>query len=216
MLDGVQLDADVPGVTMLLVQLVADLAKASERVADLALPRMFFFAEPDRLWPTPHSPIFDFEATRHGAEWIDEVASRAREVVAKGVGQYVVGHHDVRVEHVRFDANPPTGVVALFDVDSLCRERETLLVGIAAMMFTADWHRGGKQAPTLEQMQEFVTSYEAARGVAFSDAERAEVDAASRYAIAYVVRCGHALGTNSDDSGYVALLQAVGGPRASS
>jgi hypothetical protein len=35
------------------------------------------------LWPVPHSKLFDFEATAHGAEWIDDIARRAR---ASGAG----------------------------------------------------------------------------------------------------------------------------------
>ena len=165
---------------------------------------MFLFAEADRLWPKPHSPLFDFEATAAGAEWIDEAAARAREVIARGVGRFVVGHHDIRVEHVRFDADSPTRVVALYDLDSLCRERETLLLGLAAMMFTADWHEQRKQAPTIEHMRAFVSAYETARGAPFADAERAEVAAGLTYAVAYVVRCGHAIAADdvADESGY--------------
>lgn len=107
MMEGVRLGAEVPGVTTLLATLVADLARASDAVGDLALPRMFLFAEPDRLWPKPHSPIFDFEATTAGAEWLDGAATRARDAIGDGAGRFVVGHHDVRVKHVRFDADPP-------------------------------------------------------------------------------------------------------------
>jgi hypothetical protein len=33
------------------------------------------------LWPTPHSKLFDFAANAKGAEWIDEIAQRARDLV---------------------------------------------------------------------------------------------------------------------------------------
>ncbi len=35
----------------------------------------------DHVWPEPHSPLFDFDATAAGAERIDEVAAEARRVM---------------------------------------------------------------------------------------------------------------------------------------
>ena len=37
-----------------------------------------FFRPAAGLYPTPHSKLFDFEATAAGAEWIDEIATRAK------------------------------------------------------------------------------------------------------------------------------------------
>ena len=78
----------------------------------------------DALWPTPHSKLFDFAATAKGAEWIDDVAARAKERM-NPVGRIVIGHGDWRTEHVRFLANKP---VVAFDWDSLCCEREPALM----------------------------------------------------------------------------------------
>lgn len=72
------------------------------------------------LWPAPHSRLFDFDATRAGAEDIDRLASAARARMTPA-GAIVLGHGDWRVEHVRFEGAHP---VAAFDWDSLCRDRE--------------------------------------------------------------------------------------------
>ena len=54
------------------------------------------FIEPDifgtgnQLWPTPHSQLFDFEATNVGTEWIDDYASRTKQVLLHGKPRKVV------------------------------------------------------------------------------------------------------------------------------
>lgn len=107
------------------------------------------------LWPTPHSKLFDFAASAKGAEWIDDVAERARERM-RPVGSRVIGHSDWRVEHVRFSANTP---VVAFDWDSLCCEREPALIGSVANGFCADWSQGDTlQAPSLDEARAFVCS----------------------------------------------------------
>jgi hypothetical protein len=148
---------------------------------------------PDRLWPTPHSKLFDFEATRAGADHIDDVARAARDVIAPA-GELVVAHADWRAEHVRFAPDEPRIVVA-YDWD-LRRDREPAIVGGAAHGFTADWsdENDRAQAPSLDDARGFVADYEAARGRAFDRDERRLCGATFAYACAYTARCGHALG----------------------
>ncbi len=150
----------------------------------------------DALWPRPHSKLFDFEATRHGAEYIDELAAAARARMMPA-GRQVVGHSDWRAEHVRFDGDTP---VVAFDWDSLCRELEPALVGITAHMFCADWSRDDVvQTPTLDEARAFVADYKAAAGLKFTQAERALCGAAFAYSVAYTSRCGHASGVDTRD-----------------
>jgi hypothetical protein len=154
-------------------------------------PHLLALLPPERLWPTPHSKLFDFEATQAGAEEIDALARAARAHLAP-VGQLVLGHCDWRAEHVRFEGDQP---VAAFDWDSLCKSREPELVGFIAHAFCADWSRSGHvQAPTLAEARAFVIEYEAARGAAFSSDERRALGAAFAYSVAYSSRCGHAYG----------------------
>jgi hypothetical protein len=151
----------------------------------------------DALWPTPHSKLFDFAASAKGAEWIDDIAERARERM-KPVGNLVIGHSDWRVEHVRFSANTP---VVAFDWDSLCCEREPALVGSVANGFCADWSRGDtRQAPSLNEVRAFVADYERARGRRFSPEERRLCGACLAYASAYTARCGHADGRDERET----------------
>jgi hypothetical protein len=147
--------------------------------------------EPGRLWPTPHSKLFDFEATRQGAEEIDALAAAALKR-REPAGRIVLGHSDWRAEHVHFEGDRP---VAAFDWDSLCKGQEAELVGFIAHAFCADWTRSDcVQAPTLDEARAFVAEYEAARGAPFGAAERRLLAAAFAYSIAYTARCGHAYG----------------------
>jgi hypothetical protein len=155
----------------------------------------------DALWPTPHSKLFDFAANAKGAEWIDDVARRARELarsVGESVGDRVIGHGDWRVEHVRFVDEKP---VVAFDWDSLCCEREPAMVGAAAHGFCADWSQTViPQAPTLGEALSFVIDYERARGRPFSADERKLCRASLAYAIAYGARCAYAAGGDQHET----------------
>ena len=119
----------------------------------------------DAVWPQPHSPIFDFEATRHGTEWIDEYAERSR---SRPVGKLVIGHGDWSVKHFRFAGDE---ITAIYDWDSLIRTDEPRIVGQAA------------------EARAFVAEYEEARGRSFTRDERARPAAAATYNVAYGARC---------------------------
>ena len=153
-------------------------------------------ALPGELWPVPHSKLFDFDATRRGAEYIDELATAARALMTP-VGRRVIGHSDWRSEHVRFEGDKP---VVAFDWDSLCTEQEPALVGATAHMFCADFTRGDiPQAPTLEEARAFVADYEDAAKRRFTTNERVSCGAAFAYSMAYTSRCGHAVGVDARD-----------------
>jgi Phosphotransferase enzyme family len=144
-----------------------------------------------KLWPKPHSRLFDFEATSRGAEWIDEIAARARQSMAPA-GARVISHIDWRQEHVRFVGEEP---VAAFDWDSLCCDFEPALLGFVAHAFCADWSRETRaQVPTLQESLAFISDYEEARGNALSVEERRLSHACLVYACAYSARCGHVPG----------------------
>lgn len=148
------------------------------------------------LWPTPHSKLFDFAATTRGAEYIDELAAKAR-VRMLPAGRDVIGHGDWRAEHVRFEGD---NAFVGFDWDSLQRGSEPALVGSAAHGFCANWSKDGHiQAPTLDEARAFVADYETARGRAFTRAERSLCAASFAFAVAYTCRCGHASGVDARD-----------------
>jgi Ser/Thr protein kinase RdoA (MazF antagonist) len=191
---GAPADAHLPPVRKAIAESLAQLIALAQPFSDeRALDHKLFDHDGPALWPRPHGKIFDFERTARGAEWIDALARRAKENLAAPSGETIVGHSDLRAEHVRILGEPPA-IVAVFDWDSLIREREPILVGGVAHGFTADWCReGNNQAPTVEEARAFVADYEAARGHAFDREERRTLAAAFAYGIAYTARCGHAL-----------------------
>ena len=155
------------------------------------LAPMMFTASP-ALWPTPHSKLFDFDATARGAEWIDEVAHAARAIPPAGA--LAIAHTDWRAEHVRFSGDR---ITVAYDWDSLARDREPAHDGIVAPAFAPDrTPEGPAHAPPFDEARAFVTDYEAARGHAFTADERCYLGAIFALTCAYTARCGHALGTD--------------------
>ena len=187
---GASADAHEPPVRRALAAGLADLVARCRPLVALDALRDHAMTVPDgALWPTPHEPRFDFAATSAGAEWVDEAAAAARAVRDAGPGDWVVGHIDWRVEHVRLAGGE---IRAVYDWDSVRIEREPALVGAVAHAFTADWSQEEwRHLPTLEEALAFVADYEAARGAPFSRAERRVIRAALLYTMAYTARCEH-------------------------
>jgi hypothetical protein len=134
--------------------------------------------------------MFNFEATAAGAEWIDAIATEALARLSTPVGELVVGHTDWSVKDFRFRDNK---ISAIYDWDSLAVDREPVIVGQAATHFTMTWRTPVRVTPDAVEVAAFVTDYEEARGSVFSAAERAALDAAGAYSMAYTARCEHAL-----------------------
>ena len=187
--EGAQPDARRPEVRRVLAATLAELVRLTEPFrGETALRRGFSIVAGGVLWAKPHSPLFDFEATTAGAEWIDAIARDAQAKLAADRAPPVVGHSDWSVKHFRFVDG---GIRVIYDWDSLTLERESFLVGTAAAHFTAappEW-----APPTWEEATAFVDEYEAARGRAFTTTELAAVRAAYLYGTAYTARCQHAL-----------------------
>jgi Phosphotransferase enzyme family len=188
--DGEYRNGHEPPVRRAMAESLAEQIRLAAAVPEvLALSR-----EPLRgqrvLWRDSH-PMFDFAATRAGAEWIDELATRALDVLRDDPGATVVGHTDWRVEQMRFTADR---ISVAYDWDSLVRDSETTIVGYAARAFPLAWERGGTRLwPAREEQVAFVAEYEAARGRPFSTAERRAVAAAGVFLSPYGARCEHAV-----------------------
>jgi hypothetical protein len=187
-------DAHRPEIRRALAVALHDIVAACRPLvaASSLRPQVLAHLPPSRLWPTPHSKLFDFTATEKGAQWIDDVATAARRQMAP-VGEIVIGHGDWRVEHVRFADERP---VIAFDWDSLCRVQEPSLIGFTAHAFCADFTRNHliAPAPTLDEARSFVADYEETRGSRLGDEERRFCSASFAYACAYTARCDHSLG----------------------
>jgi hypothetical protein len=189
--DGGRADAHDPPVRRAMAAALARLVALARPFTGLdGLRESLMAMGPDDLWPVPHESRFDFEATAAGAEWIDEIAARARRARDRDVGDVVVGHTDWRVENMRFAGG---AVSAVYDWDSLAIQREPVLAGGVAHLFPSDFTAGPGwvQRPTLDEALAFVADYEAARGAPFSADERAVARAALLYAMAYTARCEH-------------------------
>jgi hypothetical protein len=167
------------------------LAVALARLVTLTadLPRDSLARDPQTLgtdlWPRPHHRMFDFEATRAGTEWIDELARRARELLASR-GEPVVGHTDWTVKHCRFVGDD---LRIVYDWDSLGLMPEPELVGHAASHFTTTWRLDVQLIPSPEEARTFVAAYEQERSREFDAAERARLGAQAVYSLAYGARC---------------------------
>jgi hypothetical protein len=205
-------DAHDPHVRRALAEALAtlvDVGRSFERARELG-PAWFSGLGDGRVFPEPHSPLFDFSRAGEGARWIDELASEARDRRHRAAGERVLGHFDWRVEHLRFEGGR---VVTSYDWDSLHFERETVLVGATAHAFTMDWQRDDLvRAPSVDEIRAFVADFEAARGRPFERDERSTVASSLVYSLSYTARCNHALSpTDESANGDVRpLLRAEG------
>jgi hypothetical protein len=193
--EGSYRDAHEPEVRRAIAEQLAALFHATAELEPIAALEPFFPRTGDRLWPVAHNVLFDFEATRRGAEWIDEIAQTAKQRRDDDPGGLVIGHHDWVVKHFRFDDRLRPTVI--YDWDSLSADLETSFVGEAAATFTYTDHLPVSLWPTPEEARAFIEDYIAARGSPFTPVERRAVNAAAVYSRAYSTRCVHALGDAS-------------------
>ncbi len=192
LVEGEPADAHRPKVRRAMAEALARLHALTDELGALpGLPRVYpLRTEPGRLWPRPHHDLFDFAATAGGAEWIDRIALAARDRLQTPVGRTVTGHGDWSAKEMRV---ADSGIVAVHDWQSLCRDREPVLVGHAAGQFTMTWDLPVRVAPSTDEMRAFVREYEAARGAPFDATEAAALDAALVLGLAYTARCEHAV-----------------------
>jgi hypothetical protein len=153
---------------------------------------------PDALFPPAHNALFDLAAP--GGEWIDARARAARAVLDSTVATPVTTHGDFSAANVRVSGG---AIAAVFDLDSLEVVDEAIAVARAAVHFTytgdAPW-----TWPSREQARGFVDDYERERGIRL---DRARLDAAAIYALAYTARCEHSIA--AADAPMAALLASA-------
>jgi aminoglycoside phosphotransferase (APT) family kinase protein len=185
--DGDQADAHEPSVRTAMANSLAELVLLATPHASRELVNTWFDWFTGPLWPRPHSTLFDF--SQPSGAWIDDLAARARGRLAGWQGErVVVGHGDWSVKNLRFRDGR---IAAVYDWDSLCLLPEVCIVGAGAVSFPATWYLPVPKAPTIQEVEAFLAEYEAARGLAFTRAERSAIDAATVYAMGYTARCEH-------------------------
>jgi hypothetical protein len=146
----------------------------------------------DSLYPRPHSPWFDFEATSRGAEWIDALASDAARVMARTDGPAAVVHMDWRSDNIRLD-DAGERVVAIFDWESVRASSEATALGLVAAMHSVDWFDPvGPYFATATECIEFAREVERARAARFSPTSWDAVVASIVFGWCYTARCEHA------------------------
>jgi hypothetical protein len=161
----------------------------SARPVPAALAGGWSLLDGDRLWPTrAHSPIFDFDATSAGAEWIDAIGAQARAAIDP-TARRIAGHSDWSGKHFRFADG---AITAIYDWDSLAVRSETALVGVAAMTHTTRFDLPDvPRFPTPDEMREFIEEYSTARSAPLTVQERRQIAAHGLLLAAYTARCEH-------------------------
>jgi hypothetical protein len=170
------------------------------RAHPLAAPR-------DRVFPQPHSPLFDFPGTEATAGWINAFGAAAR-AARDADRSSTIGHLDWTLRNVRYSDR---GVRALYDLDSLAAAPETTIAGQASAAWS--WHDGDEDRPLPgpDAAAEFLDHYGDARGRALSKGERVAASGAGLWILAYRARCEHALDPDAGaDRGARATLRDVG------
>lgn len=92
------------------------------------LPRKSFPSR-DAIWPKPHNALFDFEVTRQGAQWIDDIAGEALAILQSACSRIVLGHDDWSAKNMRMHER---SIAVVYDWDSVFVGLETVFLGTAA------------------------------------------------------------------------------------
>jgi aminoglycoside phosphotransferase (APT) family kinase protein len=142
------------------------------------------------LYGDPHSPLFDFDSTGDGAEWIDDLARQASMIRQKDTSTPVIAHTDWSARNVRVDEHR---LLAVYDWDSLALVTEGTALGQAAMTWSVTADPGGTAFPDLHSVLGYIGDYEEARGAPLSTGQRRAAQAAAAYVLAYTARCEHSL-----------------------
>jgi hypothetical protein len=143
-----------------------------------------------QLYPEPHSPLFDFESTAAGAEWIDELARRASSLRAQDESAPVVAHTDWSARNVRFDE---ARLLAVYDWDSLALVPESAALGQAAMTWSVTADPGGTEFPRLDSVLAYMEDYSEGGERVLTDRQRRAARASAAWVLAYTARCEHSL-----------------------
>ncbi len=142
-------------------------------------------AQPDSgLYPKPHSPLFDFEATKEGAEWIDELARLAKANGSDGAN--VVAHTDWSARNIRLRAE---GVCAVYDLDSLATVSLPTALGRAAATWRALGEAEEPMAPGVDEIEQWLDCFP----MTLTAADRRGAVAAALLGLCYTARCEHAV-----------------------
>ncbi|GKU25057.1 hypothetical protein [Clostridium folliculivorans] len=183
---GAQIDAHNPSIRKSIAEKYAELIKRTDPFIKTEGFKYFNFYKNDKLFPTPHNALFDFNKAGTAANWIDNIASRSKKIINSIPENLVLGHCDWSLKHFRFVNDE---MIMIYDWDSLCLQDEYHLLGIAASTFTTTWDIPVKITPSQHEAYEFVREYESVRGKKFTKEELMKISACSTYIMSYTARC---------------------------
>ncbi len=136
------------------------------------------------LYPEPHSPLFDFDATRNGAEWIDDLARLAK--ANERDDATVIAHTDWSARNVRLRAE---GVTAIYDLDSLGAASLPTAVGRAAATWRALGEGEEPMAPDIDEIEDWLDCFP----MMLSMTDRRAALGSALWVLCYTARCEHAV-----------------------
>jgi hypothetical protein len=168
-----------------------------------------FVLPADRLFPQPHSKLFEPCEAEEDVGWVLDLGRRARAIAELLPGARALGHCDWRIEHVRFAAPDDDRITATYDWDSLAVCPEMRIVGTSAHAYTTDWSLG-TSVPTYDEILAFIDEYSACRPAPLSATERRAARAWAAYWIAYGAWIGIEPGDRAWSEGWPALLHDAG------
>ena len=185
-------DGRAPGAARAAAIALAVATRATRHLPSTTIAAHPMHTPAGQLYPTPHSPVFDFEATADGAEWIDDHARAAREVldVPGAGGPPVLIHQDWCSRNVRVVDGV---VVAAYDWDSVSRVPVARAAGHAAILWPCTGEQGMPDPSTAEELDAFLDAFADGWGQ-LTAADRHVAHASARYSLAYLARCEHAIG----------------------
>ena len=118
------------------------------------------------LYPTPHNPIFDLHGTGAGADGSTPgPAGRGRSGRPPRCHP-VIAYLDWSARNVRLDR---TGIVAVYDWDSVAVASEAVAAGQAAATWRSTGETPDAPAPDADEIERFLVSFARARGRALLD-----------------------------------------------
>lgn len=187
---GERVKSNAANISHTMARYLAQLIRQAKSYPHHDLP-IWMEMDRDQLWHQPHSVLFDFEKTATGAEWIDQIALWAKQILREATGPWVIGHSDWSLQNMSFCQGQLTCV---YDWDSLRVGLEPCFVGGAARCYRHDWRYGPPEtAISVAEAQGFINIYESERGQPFSLEEYRILGAALVYTAAYGLRCAHAI-----------------------
>lgn len=201
-----------PGARRLGPETMATSATGLARIAELAAQvdptglELHPMAAGDQLYPTPHSPIFDFAKTAAGAEWIDAIAAPAKAAM-EADDTRAVSHGDWSARNVRFAGDR---IVAVYDFESLEQTAESTALGVAAATWRSLGEGDDPIAPGRDEIERYLDLYDEARSHPLTPRQRRAARGMAVYSLAYTARCEHALRPGIRDGRATARLSHDG------